>query len=197
MAVPSMAWLSRLFANAYPVFVIGPSPRGFINGSGPPEERKPLGQSGASGEPDPDGFCLDNDRDLHLPPGIGEHLLQSFRVFIHVHIDSPVTIDRPGLLYIGSGIGAVNDDLVRHDMVPPSSSGTLRFPRTPWYGVWGYRIGPSAACGMRKFPWSLWARPMNSVHRCGISGCTGLWALHIPLTGAYAGGTGTLRLGFP
>lgn len=70
-----------------------------------------------SGKADGDLATLHDDRDLPLPPGQAEHLLELLRILVDVHIDRPVAVDRPGLLYIGSGVGAVDNDLVHHRVI--------------------------------------------------------------------------------
>jgi len=97
-----------------------PLPEGCLNRSGPSQKAKPLGNESMPGITDLDLVSLNNDRDLHLSPGVDKHFLQFLRVFIHVHKDCLLAIGRPGLECIGSGTSAINDDLIRHD-IPPSA----------------------------------------------------------------------------
>ena len=60
-------------------------------------------------------MSVDYDRDLHLSLGVSEHFLQFFRVFIYVDVDGPIPVGCPSLVAEGSGVRAVNDDLICHD----------------------------------------------------------------------------------
>jgi hypothetical protein len=91
-----------------------PLHEGRLNRSGPSQETKTLWYGGMPCKPDPNLLSLNYDRDLHLSPGVKKHFLQFLQVFLHVHKDCLLTVDRPGLKCIGSGIYAVNDYLVRH-----------------------------------------------------------------------------------
>jgi len=95
-----------------------PLHEGRLNRSGPSQKAKPLGNGCMPRITDLDLVSLNNDRNLHLPPGVNEHFLQFLRVFIHIDEVCFLTVDRPGLECIGSGISAVNDDFVRHDISP-------------------------------------------------------------------------------
>lgn len=93
-----------------------PPTRELPHRSGTAQQAKALRDGGMSGESDGDLSPLHDDRDLSLTVGQAEHLFELLRVFVDVHVDRPVAVGRPGLLRIGSGIGAVDDDLLSHEV---------------------------------------------------------------------------------
>ena len=67
-----------------------------------------------SGEAYDDLLPIHDDRHLPLSSRKREHLFHLRWVFLDVHIDRPVAVDRPGLVCIWSGVCSVDNDLVHH-----------------------------------------------------------------------------------
>jgi hypothetical protein len=91
------------------------SPRDFFNGSRATENRNAVPHGSLASKTYRHPISLDNDRDLHLSPGVGKHFLQFLRVFIHINVFSPITIGFPSLIAERSGICDINDDFIRHE----------------------------------------------------------------------------------
>jgi hypothetical protein len=94
----------------------GLSPRGSFHRSGPTEKRDTAPERDITGEADCYFVSIDYDRDLRLSPGVDEHFLKFVRVFINVDVDSPVAVGCPSLGAEGSGIRAINNDFICHDV---------------------------------------------------------------------------------
>ena len=98
-----------------------PSPRWCFHRSGAAEKWNAAAQGNLPGKTNRDIFTLHNHRHLLPAARQGNQLLQFLGIFIHVHENGAIPVGFPCLVAEGSGIGAVNDDFVRHDSFPPIS----------------------------------------------------------------------------
>lgn len=116
---------NRSVNSAYPDFNVWCAilllTEGPIHRSSAAENGNATAQGNVPGETDRDLFAFHNHGYLHLAVGKVQHSLQFFRVFIYIDIAIPLAIGFPRLVAEGSGVCSVDDDFVRHDLVPPIS----------------------------------------------------------------------------
>jgi len=89
--------------------------------SSAPEKRDASPQRDFPRKADRHPAAVDDDGRLPFTAGIGQHLLEPLRIGIDVEINGPVSIGCTSLVAEWSGVGPVNDDLVRHDLPPLSA----------------------------------------------------------------------------
>lgn len=90
------------------------SPRGFYCRSVAAEKGNTPSEGNLAKEAHRHLVPIDYDRDLRFSFGVDEHFIKFVRIFLHIDVNGPIPVGCTSLIAEGSGIRAVNDDLVAH-----------------------------------------------------------------------------------